>query len=258
MPPSVVLLWLITYCVFPAIASLALGSSTFRRRVVAIRRRYCGPLNQTQTVIVSTVGSVLIQIGATVGTGRILQIDDRSASLGSMVLLWFSRPLATPIIQWLALVNVNEYLENSWEIARVDIVYGLVSVAMFGTAAKVTNRKHVPRPAQLARAGSALGILHFIFTIFIALPIYFDIPRPKSGVLDLIISFSQSSLRFAACWLLFAGLLFTNPTAFCPEPRTMKKILALWFFVAVLDHFWRMLAGRDGNDSDVASDSGLD
>ncbi|KAI9785901.1 MAG: hypothetical protein M1839_008167 [Geoglossum umbratile] len=281
MPPSVVLLWLATYCALPAITSLALGSSTFRRRVVAIRRRYCGSLDETHTMIVSIAGSVLIQIAATVGTGRILQTNDHSAILGSMVLLWFSRPLATPIIQWLTLVNVTEYLENSLEIARVDIIYGMVSVAMFGTAAKVTNQKHVPHPAQLARAGSALGILHFLFTIFVlavfAFVIYSGnaeprlrvtdliIPRSKPSITDIILPFCHSSLRFTACWLLFAGLLFTNPTAFCPEPRTMKRILALWLFVEVLDHFWRMLAGRDGNDnsdvasnSDVTSDSGSD
>jgi hypothetical protein len=250
MPPPVVLLWLITYCIFPIIASLALGPSTFRRQVVATRRKLWGPIRDEVAVAISTTVSTLIQIAATVSSGLILRADDPSVSLRSMVLLWFSRPLATPIIQWLTMINIPEYSENSWEIARVDAIYGLVSVALFGMAAKITNQKHpgdVPRPARLARAGSALGILHFIFTVPVIIGIYL-VPQ-KIRAPHIIFSFCQSSLRFTACWLLVAGLFSTNPNAFCPDTKTMKRIVVLWLFVAFVDQFWRMLAACDINDS---------
>jgi hypothetical protein len=253
MPPSVVLLWLITYCAFPSIVSLLLGSSTLRKRVVAIRRSYCGSFHHTPSLIVSTVISTLIQTAATAGTGHILHATDPNSSSRSMALLWFSRPLATPIIQWLTLINFSEYSRNSWEIAWVDTIYGLVSVAVFGVAAGITNQKNpsdVPRPARLARAGSALGILHFMLTVLLFLHVYALELREKIRVGHIVFSFCHSSLRFVACWLLFAGLLFTNPTAFCPSTGTMKRILVLWFFVAFLDHFLRMLAGCDGSDED--------
>ncbi|KAH0566489.1 hypothetical protein GP486_000107 [Trichoglossum hirsutum] len=250
LQPKVVLLWFVAYIAVTTIASLALGTATFRKYMVASRKRYLGPMNETAMAIVSALISVGLQIAATLSTGVILRADDHQASLHKMALAWFARPLATPIIIWLTMINIDEYRENSFEAALLDTIYGLPSISLFASVAHVTNAKNprdVPRPARLARAGSALGILHFIITLVIpgVLFLHSRHLKRKPTIAIISASFGHCALRFCACWLLWAGLLYADETAFCPKPLTMKKILVLWLFISFIDQFWRAIAGRD-------------
>lgn len=49
-------------------------------------------------------------------------------------------------------------------------------------------------------------------------------------------------LRFVGSWLLWAGLLFTDQTAFCPSRRTWARATVIWLFVPFVDCLWRGFA----------------
>jgi hypothetical protein len=54
--------------------------------------------------------------------------------------------------------------------------------------------------------------------------------------------FCLDVLRFIGCWLLWAGLLFSDETAFCPSHRALVYVIVIWLFVPFLDCLWRGFA----------------
>lgn len=246
-----------------------LGSRSIRRRLSHNQVSYLAHDREWLLPFVSISGSLLIQGGATVLTAYILKISNYTVQLGDlwepplsrMVLLWFSRPLATVCITWLSIVDRSEYGENSREVGIVDSIYGLVNVYIFGSVAQITNIKpeEVPPPARLARAASALGLLSIILTNY-CVGWYKDIEevqrpeklkpgdrreddsgveRKRRGRPPFAVTLFLHGLRFVACWLLWAGVLFTDETAFCPNRKAIWKITIIWLFTPFADGLWR-------------------
>jgi hypothetical protein len=182
--------------------------------------------------------------------------------MGTMFLLWLTRPLATAFVAWLSIADRKAYRDTAREVAIVDSLYGCVNVYLFSAVAKITNTKRpldVPAPARLARAGSALWLLAFVLSILL-LCVYFSEENNNRESLNWrppndngkgsatfahalpVLWFVTDCIRFLACWLLWAGLLFTDDTAFCPSQRALAGITVIWLFVPFLDCVWRGVA----------------
>jgi hypothetical protein len=172
-----------------------------------------------------------------------------------MFLLWVSRPLATAPVAWLSIANRDVYQDNAREVAIVDSLYGLLNIYLFGSVAHVTNVRpgDVPAPARLARAGSALWLLALVLSIGVLLW-YLVGPLRGNGSSRLRKSseaftqhlpwiwFFLDGIRFTACWLLWAGLLFSDETAFCPSQGAVARVTVIWLLVPYIDCLWRGFA----------------
>jgi len=135
----------------------------------------------------------------------------------------------------------------------------------------------VPVPARLARGGSAVWLLAFILSLALVLvqglayATFGGAGRPRSsspassadtsndddeddvndqGLMSrwygygfyMYPSLFLDLLRFVGSWLLWAGLLFTDETAFCPSRRTWARVTVIWLFVPFVDCLWRGFA----------------
>lgn len=255
-PPSTPLLFLVGYIVFSGLGSLALGSTTLRKKLAQVD----SSTSPTRARIVSISGSLIIQCAATVVTAHTLKsspsetASDPGAPLSRMTILWFSRPLATTVVTWLSIVDHKIYRNNSEEIFLVDSIYSLVNIFLFGAVAHITNHVELPLPTRMARAGSALGLLSLILTplwalwVWVCIRIYPSLEKPerenevRQVCASLPLSLAWSGLSFLACWLLWAGLLFGDITAFCPTKSAMTGVTMIWLFTPVVDHLWRGFA----------------
>jgi hypothetical protein len=256
-PPSEVLLYLNAYIVFSCLASLLLGSKFVRRRLRLQKdwskyRRF-----------VTICGSLLLQVGATVFTGYILEISagetDYEVSgidLRAAVLLWFARPLATFCVTWMSIVDRCEYSENSREVGIVDTIYGLVNVYIYGHWAHATDGRPgetATVPRRLLRAGSALGLLSSILNIY-CVGVTLDIEKswqpeaqeksekPEKAVMrgpPLWVTLFLHGLRFLANWLLWAGVLLSDGSSFCVGGSSMWRVTMIWLFIPFADALWR-------------------
>lgn len=257
-PPSTPLLFLVGYIVFGGLCSLALGSTTLRKKLAQVD----SSTSPTRARIVSISGSLIIQGAATVVTAHTLKsspsetASDPGAPLSRMTILWFSRPLATAVVTWLSIVDHKIYRDNSEEIVLVDSIYSLVNIFLFGAVAHITNHVELPLPTRMARAGSALGLLSLILTplwFWVCVMIYPPLEKleRENEVRQVCASpplfatsLAWSGLSFLACWLLWAGLLFGDTTAFCPTKSAMTGVTMIWLFTPVVDHLWRGFATR--------------
>jgi hypothetical protein len=196
-----------------------------------------------------------------------------------MTLLWLSRPLATVSIAWLSIADRKAYRDNAREVTIHDYIYGLANIYLFGSIAKITDTKpsRAPVRARLARGGSAVWFLAFILSLALVLTQGFVysavwVARRRRSLSSSTSSGSGSSadtdnddeksimsrwyrhrlfvcplffldvLRFVGSWLLWAGLLFTDETAFCPSRRTWARVTVIWLFVPFVDCLWRGFA----------------
>jgi hypothetical protein len=199
---------------------------------------------------ISIVGSLLIHFCATIVTAKVLEASNVGTTpeslLGRMFLLWLSRPLATALIMWLSIADRKTYHDNAREVAIVDSLYGFTNIYLFGSVARITNVRpsDVPGPARLARAGSAFWLLAFILSLAVLAwymaktpPVFTQFPQLLPWIW-----FSLDAIRFMACWLLWAGLLFNDETAFCPSRRALASVTVIWLFVPFIDCLWRGVA----------------
>lgn len=258
-PPSTPLLFLVAYIVFSGLVSLALGSTTVRKRLA----KNDSSTTPTQARIVSISGSLVLQVAATVLTALALKSSSSEtarypgAPMSRVTILWFSRPLATTLVTWLSIFDHSIYRHNSEEIVLVDSIYSLVnSIYLFPSVAHITNHRKMPPPTQMARAGSALGILGLILAplwVWFCIRIYPSLEKLErenevhqvcASLPIFATSLAWSGLWFLACWLLWAGLLFSNTEAFCPTKSAMTKVTMIWLFTPVADHIWRGIATR--------------
>jgi hypothetical protein len=272
-----ILLYLDLYLLFSCIASISLGSKPIRTLLSHNRLLSLEFASDHPHFLpwISIIGSLLIHGSATVVTAIILAASNASTTakppLGEMFLLWMSRPLATALITWLSIADREVYCDNAREVAIVDSLFGCVNIYLFGSVAYITNVKpsDVPTPARLARAGSAVWLLAFILSLLV-LPYYtFLIGKVSSfssryghrrvgggggekgadsSQLLPWLWFGLDALRFLGCWLLWAGLLFSNETAFCPSHRALALITVLWLFVPFMDCLWRGFATYKAED----------
>jgi hypothetical protein len=178
-----------------------------------------------------------------------------------MFLLWVSRPLATALVTWLSIANRDAYQDNAREVAIVDSLYGLLSTYLFGSVAHAANvwPGDVPAPARLARAGSALWLLALVLSIGVLL--WYLVGHLRGNGSSRVLSADDSGksskgfaqhlpwiwffldgIRLAACWLLWAGLLFSDKTAFCPSQRAVARVTVIWLVVPFIDCLWRGFA----------------
>jgi hypothetical protein len=275
-----ILLYLDLYLLFSCIASISVGSKPIRVLLSHNRLLSLEFVSDYPHLLpwISIIGSLLIHGCATVVTADILAVSNASTTaeppLGRMFLLWMSRPLATALIMWLSIADREIYGDNAREVAIVDSLFGCVNIYLFGSVAHITNVKpsDVPTPARLARAGSAVWLLAFILSLLV-LPYY-------TFLMDKVSSFSSrrghrrvggggggggeegtdlarllpwlwfglDALRFLGCWLLWAGLLRSNETAFCPSHRALALITVVWLFVPFVDCLWRGFATYKAED----------
>lgn len=241
--PTEVLLYLDVYLVFSCVAALTLGAKSVRASVSHNRflSSDLGSDHPRLLTLISLAGSVLIHVCATVVTADVLAA---SRPLDRMFLLWVSRPLATALITWLSIADRKAYHDNAREVAIVDSLYGFINIYLFGSIAHVTNVRpsDMPGPARLARAGSALWLLAFILSLAV-LAWYMKPPIPTTYLQFLpVIWFSLDVIRFVACWLLWAGLLYSDETAFCPSHLALAYVTVIWLFVPFVDCLWRGVA----------------
>jgi hypothetical protein len=272
-----ILLYLDLYLLFGCIASISVGSKPIRALLSHNRLLSLEFASDHPHFLpwISIIGSLLIHGSATVVTALKLAASNASTTaeppLGRMFLLWVSRPLATALITWLSIADREVYCDNARETAIVDSLFGCVNIYLFGSVAHITNVKpsDVPTPARLARAGSAVWLLAFILSLLVLLYYMFLINKASSppfhrghrrvgggssekgtGLSQLLpwLWFGLDALRFLGCWLLWAGLLFSNETAFCPSHRALALITVLWLFVPFVDCLWRGFATYKAED----------
>ena len=256
--PTTTLLWLATFNLFTVIWGLILGPFSIRRHVSSLPTE-----DRHLSWVLRVAGSLLIQLAGTIGTAYLFRSDDKGASIPFLVMIWFARPLATSIVVWLTMINTDEYSPNTIEIVIVDTIYGLVSIWGFGLVARFTDSTHIPHFAQVARAGSALGLLAFIiiFPVAVVVAVWLleadEVEVERQRLHFLLVAFAISLLRYLACWLLWGGLLSTSPQAFCPTIETMLKVMALWLCIPIVDQLWRgVTAGREIKELDAARGAG--
>lgn len=179
-----------------------------------------------------------------------------------MFLLWVSRPLATALVAWLSMANRKAYHDNAREVAIVESLYSLINIYLFGSVAQITNvsPNTVPAPARLARAGSALWLSALGLSLGIVL--WYLVEHLRGNDSSIILSeddgggksstgvaqhmpwiwFLLDGMRFTACWLLWAGFLFSDETAFCPSQEAVARVTVIWLFVPFVDCLWRGFA----------------
>ena len=259
------LLWFATYNIFTALAGIALGSHRTRKRICGMlsRSRSNEPVATVLGFTMAVLGSLLLEISASVGTAYILRREAQKRSVGYLFGFWVARPLATPLVIWLTMLNSPEYLSQALEIILVDTMYSFLSLYAFGLTAEslITLPPVWYQSGQFARAGAALGIFILLVTIaLIGMVIYQSGTRMRDvvwllhskGTLDdvlrrslrrhVVYAFIIHSLRFLACYLLWAGLLEMNEGAFCPHYRILFEIMTLWLEVPIIDNIWRAWA----------------
>ena len=264
------LLWFATYNIFTALAGISLGSHRARKWICGKlwRSRSDEPVATVQAFTVAVLGSLLLQISASVGTAYILRGEAQKGSVGYLFGFWVARPLATPLVIWLTIVNPPEYLLQTLEITLVDMMYSFLSLYAFGLTAYSLNmvpKNWYPSIGQFARAGAALGLLILVVTIaLIGMVTYHSRTRTRTRMraallplcskrtLDdvlwrslrchMVYAFIVHSLRFLACYLLWAGVLEMNEGAFCPHYGMLFEIMTLWLGVPIIDNIWRAWA----------------
>ena len=260
------LLWFATYNIFTALAGIALGSIKTRKRICGVlgRLKSNKPVVSVRGFKMGVLGSLLLQISASVGTAYILRGEAQKGSVGYLFGFWVARPLATPLVIWLTMVNPPEYLLQTLEIILVDTTYSFLSLYAFGLTAHSLNmvpKSWYPSIGQFARAGAALGLLILVVTIALivmvacrsrtrwrdALVLIYSKRTPddvlrRSLRRHIVCAFIVHSLRFLACYLLWAGLLEMNEGAFCPHYGVIFEIMTLWLGVPIIDNIWRAWA----------------
>jgi hypothetical protein len=254
--------------VLSCIAFLTLGAKSIRASLSLTRLLSSNFVSDHPRFLpcISIIGSLLIHAGATVVTAVVLAASNAATTaeppLSRMILLWPSRPLASAFIAWLSIADRKAYHDTAREVAIVDSLYSCINIYLFCSVAKITNVRpsDVPAPARLARAGSALWLLAFVLSLGAVVWYVADNRTHTSSRLpsadednngknwmnfaNLLpwIWFLLDSIRFLACWLLWAGLLFTDETAFCPSQRALAGVTVIWLVVPFLDCLWRGFA----------------
>ena len=258
------LLWFATYNVFTALAGIALGSHLIRKRIYGMlgRSRSNEPVATVLGFKMAVFGSLLLQVSASVGTAYILRGEAQKRSVGYLFGFWVARPLATPLVIWLTMVNPPEYLWQAFEITVVDMMYSFLSLYAFGLTAHTLNtlpENSYPSTGQFARAGAALGLFVLLVTIALIWMVTYQSRTINAMLLlyseetladvlwqslrrHMMYAFIVHSLRFLACYLLWAGLLEMNEGAFCPHYRILFEIMTLWLAVPIIDNIWRAWA----------------
>jgi hypothetical protein len=261
--PTEILLYLDVYLVFSCIASLTVGAKPVRASLSHNRFLSLNFISDHQQYLpwISIFGSLIIHFCATAVTADVLVARNDGTTtepaLGLMFLVWFSRPLATALVTWLSIADWRAYHENAREVAIVDSLYSFVNVYLFFSVARITNfsPSDMPTPARLARAGSALWLLALILSIGILAWYMFEARGWMNGRKSAIFQFlpwiwiSLDWLRFLGCWLLWAGLLLSDETGFCPRHRALVGVTIIWLFVPFVDCLWRGLATYKQEDS---------
>ena len=261
------LLWFATYNLFTALVGLALGSHRIRKRTSDMFRT---SKSKKQVIRISSftsaiVGSLVLQVSASIGTAYILRTEAQTTSVGYLLAVWVARPLATPLVIWLTMVNPPEYILQMLEITLVDTIYSFLSLYVFGLVAHSLNKSpesSYPHIGQVARAGAALGIFALLLTIALLVWLlmskwpwrWFNTERILNNAIwhklqtsrgfkrAVVCVFIVHSIRFVASYLLWTGLLELNEGAFCPHYRTLFEIMALWLGVPIIDNIWRAWA----------------
>ncbi|KAG8527744.1 uncharacterized protein KY384_007898 [Bacidia gigantensis] len=270
--PCYILLWFTFYNIFAVIASLALGSrqsraiiahltgsSDFGKSFPDSSRSLDKRLNY-----LSVIFSLILQVGATVGTAFIFTRDDPSASPWHMFALWTARPLATPLVIYFVMINPSSYAFQAAEITYVDTLLSLISLVGFGTVAHATTGGG-PLQVSIAQAGSAIGILAnilFLHLLYKVRPSYIFVQTQQPSEDRLQVDWERLNplrlkiagawafvlhvLRYMASWLLWVGVLQTNPEAFCPSTGALFEVMALLICVPILDNVLRayLVGGR--------------
>jgi hypothetical protein len=70
--------------------------------------------------------------------------------------------------------------------------------------------------------------------------------------------FLLDGMRFAACWLLWAGFLFSDETAFCPSQEAVARVTVIWLFVPFVDCLWRGFATSREEKEGVEAENLID
>ena len=199
--------------------------------------------------VLTPVGSLLIQIVGTVGSGYILAAQDAEADPSVLTMLWFARPLA-PIF----LTPTRDQAE-ACEMLLADIAYRFIAIGGFGAATHALDSLNDNKSAfpglresyiPYLKAGAGLGILGFLGSLFFILASAIGRVRHILWVqwqrywwLSILCLLFLHVLYILASWFLWAGLLNFTPQGLCPSDRTLSVLAVLWFFVAVLDNSWR-------------------
>jgi hypothetical protein len=253
-----ILLWFATYNMITVVIGLYLGSTFFRSKV--LRRRVA---KNPQDLDWPFIGSVVIQVAATVGSCYLLAEQDSNVYMSFLVPFWFARPLATPFVLWLSYFCPDQYNISSLEVAIADGIYALVSLYAFGSLANATlgiswGYAFPDFNIQLAvidvgwepmiRGGSAVGLVSVICFVLFILPITIGIlaeewNHPSFYHYTFHSQFWIHSFRCLACWLIWAGLLLRNPESFCPSENGLIGVLGITIGVAIVDNLWRGLSG---------------
>ena len=256
------LLWLLFYNIFTALANLALGSQSSRKAIAGFLGREETDMGAATWLYLlgnSALVSLILQVAGTVGATYILATNEFHSPVHFLFGYLAARPLATSLVIWLTMVNPEQYLMQAMEVLWADLWFSVISVYAFGLAASKTNL-HIgtyPVNVSLVRAGSALGLLTIVLMVGYLLSsrciMNGGVKLTDRRKLDLqdhgfwfpVVPTALHFLRYAACWLLWSGKLLITPEAFCPSTKSLLEIMALWMLLPVLDNVLRAwIAGR--------------
>jgi len=256
---STVSLWFVAFSAISATWTILLGSKDFRG--LLSRNKHLPPFKRnTKNTIFCIIGSISIHVGMSLVTAKLLAEGQESASLRDLWMAWTLRPLPGMTIFFVGLFDLYAYLPNYLEMILVESYYSLAGIALIGTIARDTTKfasqatiylsesKHYKLGFHLMRAGSAIGMLHWIIMIFLlATPFilwlrndreYFAPQRRFESPMREMMLF-MCALRTLGGFLIWNGVILLNPGNFCPTEQMISKVTILWAFVPLADHLWR-------------------
>lgn len=254
---SFVGLWFVNLWTLTALAVLTLGRTELRTYIHQfINIPFPADTTPSAKRIVSTFGSLAIQVLSTVVTSAILRAN---LTFSHSLLIWFSRPLPATAIAAVSHLGCQLSYE---EYQITERLYGIGALALYGSlwttafnpppAAKtfLAASKFQEHSLQMMRAGIVLGMLFTICSLALVcavtpgarnrlsswLGVFPNHLRPKNLLRGLMIC---NAMRMMAAFLIWSGALRLNKAAFCPTARNIVSVTMLWAFVPVAELLWR-------------------
>jgi hypothetical protein len=204
--------------------------------------------------IVNTLGISVLHMGFSLATAAVLSKGDSTISFKNALALWILRPTPSTLINIISLLIGSEvYSDDTAYITSGEFGLALLSIWPFAFVAGATT--HIQENTRdflslfnikksaipLLRAGSAIGIIHWILFLPIILIWVSDTPGKVRRPLVAIYNFVR---LVASCLLWLGALQITGDAYLCIfylDPRMTSSILWLWAAEPIVEALWTSL-----------------
>lgn len=215
---------------------------------------------------VHVVGVALLVMGCNLASAAVLSRGDSTISFANALALWFLRPTASTLICAISFIfNREVYSDAAGYTAQGEVFLATWSIWPFAVIGGATRNIHQPTreflhlfdidktAIPLLRAGSALGIVHWILCHLFSM--LFSIIWTEEDTQDddlpfNIVIFRQAAMYFNALRLLssclvWLGALFIlgdpQVCAFYLDPQMRAMILVMWTAESIAEALWSAL-----------------